>query len=131
MAKVTSVVWASLDLDWVAGFIERAGLPTSTVMTVLDDKGIVQYRSVDLDKYAGKPAGAYAEALSGPGASARDVAGLDGVERCTSPRRWRFADSQRAVASRSASPGPPSRRHERGALAQPRSPRGWGRFSVS
>jgi signal transduction histidine kinase/CheY-like chemotaxis protein/HPt (histidine-containing phosphotransfer) domain-containing protein len=78
---VTSVVWASLDLDWVAGFIERSGLPASTVMTVLDDKGIVQYRSVDLEKYVGKLAGSYAAALSGDGASAMDVAGLDGVER--------------------------------------------------
>src|SRR3954454_4180499 len=78
---VTSVVWGSLDLDWVAGFIERSGLPASTVMTVLDDKGIVQYRSVDLEKYVGKLAGSYAAALSGDGASAMDVAGLDGVER--------------------------------------------------
>src|SRR3954454_4524917 len=78
---VTSVVWASLDLDWVAGFIERSGLPASTVMTVLDDKGIVQYRSVDLEKYVGKLAGSYAAALSGDGASAMDVAGLHGVER--------------------------------------------------
>ena len=79
--QVSSVVWASVDLDWVAGFIERAGLPASTVLTVLDGSGTVQYRSIDLDKYVGKPAGSYATALSGTGSSARDVAGLDGVER--------------------------------------------------
>ncbi len=50
-------------------------------MTVLDDKGIVQYRSVDLEKYVGKPAGSYALALSGAGTSATDTTGLDGVER--------------------------------------------------
>ncbi len=81
VGKLTSVVWASLDLGWVSGFIERSGLPPSTVMTVLDDKGIVQYRSVDLEKYVGKPAGAYALALSGAGTSATDTTGLDGVER--------------------------------------------------
>jgi two-component system, sensor histidine kinase and response regulator len=81
VGKLTSVVWASLDLDWVSGFIERSGLPPSTVMTVLDDKGIVQYRSVELEKYAGKPAGPYALALSGAGTSATDATGLDGVER--------------------------------------------------
>ena len=78
---VKSIVWASLDLDWVSGFIERSGLPVSTVLTVLDDKGIVQYRSADLERYVGKPAGEYAAALSGAGESAIDVAGLDGVER--------------------------------------------------
>src|SRR4029077_5307871 len=79
--KITSVVWASLGLDWVSVFIERSGLPPSTVMTVLDDKGVVQYRSVDLEKYVGKPAGSYALALSGAGTSATDTTGLDGVER--------------------------------------------------
>jgi two-component system, sensor histidine kinase and response regulator len=78
---VTAVVWASLDLDWVSGFIERAGLPASTVLTVLDDRGIVQYRSEDLEKYIGKPAGSYATALGGAVGSAVDAAGLDGVER--------------------------------------------------
>jgi signal transduction histidine kinase/CheY-like chemotaxis protein/HPt (histidine-containing phosphotransfer) domain-containing protein len=81
VGSVTSVVWGSLDLDWVVGFIERSDLPASTIMTVLDDKGIVQYRSVDGQKYVGKFAGAYASELSGDVTSARDVAGLDGVER--------------------------------------------------
>ncbi len=78
---LTSVVLASVDIDWVPGFIERSGLPASTVLTVIDDKGIVQYRSLALDKYVGKPAGAYATTLGGTVTSARDVTGLDGVER--------------------------------------------------
>jgi signal transduction histidine kinase/CheY-like chemotaxis protein/HPt (histidine-containing phosphotransfer) domain-containing protein len=78
---VTSVVWASLDLDWVAGFIDRSGLPTSTVMTVIDDQGTVQYRSVDLEKYVGKSSGAYANILRDDVSSARDTTGLDGIER--------------------------------------------------
>ena len=78
---VTSIVLASIDFDWVAGFIESAGLPANTVLTVIDEKGIVQYRSVDHEKYVGKPAAAYAAALSGDAASVRDVTGLDGVER--------------------------------------------------
>jgi len=78
---VTAIVWASLDLDWVTGFVERAGLPASTVLTVLDDRGIVQYRSADLEKYVGKPAGSYATALGGAGGGAVDAAGLDGIER--------------------------------------------------
>ena len=81
LGTLTSVVWASLDLGWVSGFIERSGLPPSTVMTVIDDQGVVQYRSVDLEKYVGKPAGSYARVLSGTGTSARDTTGLDGVER--------------------------------------------------
>jgi len=78
---MAAVIVASIDLDWVTGFIERAGLPSNTVLTVLDDKGIVQYRSVDLDKYVGQHAGAYATALGGNVRSASDIVGLDGVER--------------------------------------------------
>jgi signal transduction histidine kinase/CheY-like chemotaxis protein/HPt (histidine-containing phosphotransfer) domain-containing protein len=81
IGRVKAVVWASIDLDWVSAFIDRAGLPTSTVLTVLDEQGIVQYRSMDLEKYVGQPAGSYASALSGADTSARDVTGLDGVER--------------------------------------------------
>ena len=81
LGAMTSIVWVSLDLDWVAGFIERSGLPASTVMTVVDDKGAVQYRSVDLEKYVGKTAANLAALLEGDTKSARDVAGLDGVER--------------------------------------------------
>ena len=77
---VTDIVWASLDLDWVAGFIERSGLPASTVMTVLDGNGTVQYRSENLEKYVGKSAGVLA-ALARDVASARDAFGLDGIER--------------------------------------------------
>jgi signal transduction histidine kinase/CheY-like chemotaxis protein/HPt (histidine-containing phosphotransfer) domain-containing protein len=80
LGAVTSVVCASIDLDWVAGFIERSGLPPSTVLTVLDGRGIVQYRSIDLEKYIGQHAGAWATALDSAG-SARGFAGLDGVER--------------------------------------------------
>ena len=86
---MTSIVWASLDLDWVAGFIGRSGLPQSTVMTVLDEKGVVQYRSIDLDKYVGKSAGALA-ALGSDTGSVRDVAGLDGVERLYVAERLEF-----------------------------------------
>jgi hypothetical protein len=46
---ITGVVWASIDLDWVSEFIVRSGLPGNTVLTVLDDQGIVQYRSADGD----------------------------------------------------------------------------------
>jgi signal transduction histidine kinase/CheY-like chemotaxis protein/HPt (histidine-containing phosphotransfer) domain-containing protein len=81
LGAVTSVVLASLDLDWVSGFIERSGLPSNTVLTVLDDKGIVQYRSTDPEPYVGKPAGSYAAALQGTGESSIDTTGLDGVER--------------------------------------------------
>ena len=77
---LTSVVCASIDLDWVSGFIERSGLPPSTVLTVLDGQGIVQYRSVDPEKYIGKHAGALATTLD-TARSARGFAGLDGVER--------------------------------------------------
>lgn len=80
LGVLTSVVIASIDLDWVSGFIERSGLPPSTVLTVIDGAGIVQYRSVDLEKYIGKHAGAWATALD-TAQSARGFAGLDGVER--------------------------------------------------
>src|SRR5215471_11963898 len=35
--RVAFIAWASVDLEWVTGFIERSGLPASTVMTILDD----------------------------------------------------------------------------------------------
>jgi len=75
-----SIVSASIDLDWVAGFIERSGLPESTVLTVLDGQGVVQYRSVDLEKFVGKHAGEWATALD-TNQNVRGLAGLDGVER--------------------------------------------------
>lgn len=78
---MTAVVWASLDLDWVAEFIERAGLPASTVLTVIDEQGIVQYRSAEHAKYAGRHAAALATALIGRSDRAANVVGLDGVER--------------------------------------------------
>ena len=78
---LTSLVWASIDLDWVPGFIERSGLPASTVLTVLDARGIVQYRSVDSDKYVGRPAGALADAFRGDVPGIGSVSGLDGVDR--------------------------------------------------
>ena len=78
---VTSIVWGSLDLHWVDGFIERAGLPASTVMTVLDGNGAVQYRSVDLAKYVGKSAGRLATELGDDSGNVVDATGLDGVER--------------------------------------------------
>jgi signal transduction histidine kinase/DNA-binding response OmpR family regulator/HPt (histidine-containing phosphotransfer) domain-containing protein len=81
VGAVTAVVWASMDLSWASAFIQRSGLPANTVLTVIDDKGIVQYRSLDLEKYVGRHAGAYATALGGNVTSVRDVTGLDGVER--------------------------------------------------
>jgi len=77
---LTAIIWASLDLDWVNGFVERAGLPSSTVLTVLDDRGTVQYRSTELEKYVGRSAGPLASAFSA-GGDAVAIAGLDGVER--------------------------------------------------
>ena len=80
VGTLTSVVGASIDLDWVSGFIERSGLPPSTVLTVLDGRGIVQYRSADLEKFVGKHAGEWATALD-TAQTVRGLAGLDGVER--------------------------------------------------
>ena len=77
---VASVVYASIDLDWVSGFISRSGLPPSTVLTVIDGAGIVQYRSAEHEKYFGKHAGEWTSALDTTG-SVRGFAGLDGVER--------------------------------------------------
>jgi two-component system sensor histidine kinase/response regulator len=81
VGTLTSIVWASLDLDWVSDFIERSGLPSSTVLTVLDAKGIVQYRSIEGETYAGKSAGPWAAAFGGAGHGDVIVVGLDGVER--------------------------------------------------
>ena len=81
LGAVTSVALASLDLEWVRAFIERSGFPPSTVLTVVDDRDIVQYRSADLDRFVGKPAGSYAAALRGAANSAIETAGLDGVDR--------------------------------------------------
>ena len=77
---LTAIICASIDLDWVSGFIERAGLPPSTALTVIDGQGTVQYRSADGEKYVGKHAGEWATALQ-TSQSARGFAGLDGVER--------------------------------------------------
>jgi two-component system, sensor histidine kinase and response regulator len=81
VGSVNSIVFASLDLDWVAGFIERSGLPASTVLTIFDDQGVVQYRSAELETYSGKSAGPLAAALAGATNGGVNFAGLDGVER--------------------------------------------------
>jgi signal transduction histidine kinase/CheY-like chemotaxis protein len=77
---VASVLWASLDLDWASGFVESAGLPTGTILLVLDGDGVVQYRSEDLERHAGKRLGVAASALAGAGGGT-DMVGVDGVER--------------------------------------------------
>ena len=81
LGVLTSLAWASLDLDWVPGFIERSGLPASTVLTVLDREGTVQYRSVDSDKYVGRSAGTLASAFSGEERMVKSTSGLDGIDR--------------------------------------------------
>ena len=80
--RVTAVVWASLDLGWVADFIKSSGLPDDTVLTVLDEKAIVQYRSAEMEKYVGRSAGPFASALMAAGQGGSVAArGVDGVER--------------------------------------------------
>jgi two-component system, sensor histidine kinase and response regulator len=78
---VTAIVYASLDLRWVDGFIERSGLPASTILNVFDEKGTVQYRSADLEKYVGTDASALNTALANATNGAVTLKGLDGVER--------------------------------------------------
>jgi two-component system, sensor histidine kinase and response regulator len=81
VGTVTAIVFGSLDLDWVTGFIERSGLSAGTVLTVFDDAGVVQYRSAESEKYVGKNVGALAAALVGADNGGVNHAGLDGVER--------------------------------------------------
>ncbi len=103
VGRLTSVVCASIDLDWVAGFIERSGLPPSTVLTVLDGQGIVQYRSADRGEV-------HREARGSVGDNARHVHGALGAlpastasSVCTLQSRWSFVESIREPASRSGS----------------------------
>ena len=107
---------ASIDLDWVAGFIERSGLPPSTVLTVLDGQGIVQYRSVDLEKYVGQARGSVGDGARHRAERPRLLPASTASSACTWPSRWSFADSRRARASRSGSPWPPIARALNAAL---------------
>ena len=124
LGAVTSVALASLDLEWVRAFIERSGFPPSTVLTVVDDRDIVQYRSADLDRFVEN-----LRARTPPRCAARPTARLKPPDSmastvCTLPRHWipRSAHGQ---------PGQPrdstwslSRRHEPRAPPQPRNPGG-------
>ena len=84
----------------------------STVLTVLDDRGVVQYRSVDLDKYVGKPAGSVRRRRSAaPPASAIDADG---------PRRRRALVRGRAAGVPRPADGQP--RHPRDSARLPIAP---------
>jgi len=79
--RVASVLFASLSMGWVEGFIESSGLPSGTVLAVFDDQGVVQYRSKDAEKYMGRK-GVLASVLGGAGEGRTEVVrGIDGVER--------------------------------------------------
>jgi hypothetical protein len=41
---------ASISMGWVDDFVERSGLPSGTILNVVDGQGVVQYRSVDHEK---------------------------------------------------------------------------------
>ena len=111
---------ASIDLDWVAGFIERSGLPESTVLTVLDDKGIVQYRSVDLEQVRRQAAGEWATALD----TNQNVRGACRPRWRRAPVRGRAARVSRPAYRHPRDArdraGPVPRRPERGASPQSR-----------
>jgi len=48
--KVASALMASISMGWVDDFVERSGLPSGTILNVVDGQGVVQYRSVDHEK---------------------------------------------------------------------------------
>jgi signal transduction histidine kinase/CheY-like chemotaxis protein/HPt (histidine-containing phosphotransfer) domain-containing protein len=117
LGALTSVLWASLELGWVSGFVERSGLPPNTIVTVLDQRGIVQYRSAELEKFLGKPAGQWM-ALSGTAHDAKGVAGLDGVERLYVAEPLQFRGQRTGSRMTLGIPLAPYRAEMRAALAR-------------
>ncbi len=125
---VASVLYASLAMLWVDEFVKSAGLPQGTVVVILDDQGIVQYRSLEHETYEGKPGGLLAQEMASALASEHVLVGtgVDGVERLFAASRlefrgqptgavvglgiplgpWRTSrSSRRGSRSRSCSPG--------------------------
>ncbi len=52
---VQAVLFAALDLAWLNEFADRVGLPTGSMLTVVDRNGTILSRSPDQAKWIGKP----------------------------------------------------------------------------
>jgi hypothetical protein len=52
---VQAVLFAALDLAWLNEFAQRVGLPTGSILTVIDRNGTILSRSPDQANWIGKP----------------------------------------------------------------------------
>ncbi len=82
-ARLQAVFFAALDLAWLNRYVENAQLPPGSIITLLDQHGVVLSRSVDAAKWVGrKHDGEIARTiLARRGAGTAEARGLDGVER--------------------------------------------------
>ena len=111
--RVASVVCASLDMDWAADFIGSSGLPDGTILNVFDEKGVLQYRSIEPEKYVGRSIGPFAGALAAAGRRARGC-------RTRHRRGGAALRDHRYGLPRPAAPAPSSPSASRSPLGGPR-----------
>lgn len=80
--EVVGVIWAIIDLDWLAKhFADRFTSPNLTLL-ITDREGTILVRLPDQEAWVGKPVGdPYRFMLDAPDYGAADMAGVDGVER--------------------------------------------------
>jgi PAS domain S-box-containing protein len=82
-ARVGSVIFAALDVHWIGQLAADNKLQPGVALSILDSKGTVLARFPEPEKWRGKhfPDAALFEMLQLRSQTAKDLVGLDGVER--------------------------------------------------
>ena len=81
--RVESVIFAALDVQWISQLAQDNKLQPGVALSILDSKGTVLARFPEPEKWRGKhfPDAALFEMLQLRSQTAKDLVGLDGVER--------------------------------------------------
>jgi len=80
--RLTGVMLVSLSIDWLIRALQSVPLPADSSATVADRNGVVLARTLDPERFVGRPMAPFAQAfLHEPHARVIDAPALDGVRR--------------------------------------------------
>lgn len=79
-----------IDLTNIGNLLEAAKLPAGTSFGVFDHKGTFLYRTIDPEKFLGKPDQHFENMKNGPEAGVIDIVSNDGIHRLSAYRKIRL-----------------------------------------
>ncbi len=79
--RVGGIVYATLDLHWVAQFFAAEGFDSKTTFAVTDRNAIILIRLPDSEKYVGTSVRDYSDLVYARAPGSADIVGVDGVPR--------------------------------------------------